>query len=205
MIRAVLFDMGGVLVTSPFTGLAAYERRAGLPEGVIRRINATDPDTNAWARFERGELGRDEFVAHFEKEAAALGHVVDGAAVLGALSGELIEEMLVALERVREVARTGLLTNNLSPLDPTSNAGARLLPLFDTVVQSSVEGVRKPDPAFYLRACARLEVEPSDCVFLDDLGVNCKPARALGMYTIKVLDPLAARDQLGELLGVSLR
>jgi putative hydrolase of the HAD superfamily len=205
VIRAVLFDMGGVLVTSPFTGFAAYERSAGLPDGLIRRINATDPDANAWAHFERGHIDRAEFVLRFEAEAATLGHAVDGEQVLAALGGTVIDEMLVAVEQVRTVARTGLLTNNLHPMDTTSPIGARLAPLFDVVVQSAVEGIRKPDPAFYLRACAALAVDPTECVFLDDLGINCKPARALGMHTIKVTDPLSARDELAELLGVPLR
>jgi putative hydrolase of the HAD superfamily len=205
VIRAVLFDMGGVLVTSPFAGFAAYEREAGLEDGLIRRINATDADGNAWAHYERGAIDRAEFVRRFEAEARELGHAVDGERVLSSLGGTVIEEMVVALERVRMVARTALLTNNLNPIDPTSPIASRLLPHFDVVVQSAVEGVRKPDPAFYLRACDRLDVEPSACVFLDDLGVNCKPARALGMTTIKVTDPLQARDELGELLGISLR
>jgi putative hydrolase of the HAD superfamily len=205
VIRAVLFDMGGVLVTSPFAGFAAYERAAGLPEGLIRRINATDPDTNAWSHFERGSIDRAAFLGRFEAEAARLGHSVDGSQVLAALGGSLIEEMLVAVDRVREVAKTALLTNNLRPMDHTSPIGAQLVPRFDVIVQSAVEGIRKPDPDFYRRACDRLEVEPDECVFLDDLGINCKPARAMGMHTIKVLDPLDARDELEALLGVRLR
>jgi putative hydrolase of the HAD superfamily len=204
VIRAVLFDMGGVLVTSPFAGFAAYEREAGLEPGLIRRLNATDADTNAWSHFERGHIDRDEFVRRFEAEAAALGQAVDGAAVLASLGGTVIDAMVQALERVHEVAATGLLTNNLRPIDPSSPIATRLLPHFDVVVQSAVEGVRKPEPEFYRRACERLGVGPEQCVFLDDLGVNCKPARALGMHTIKVTDPLVARDELEQLLGISL-
>jgi putative hydrolase of the HAD superfamily len=201
----VLFDMGGVLVTSPFAGLAAYERRAGLPDGVIRRINATDPDTNAWACFERGEISRTEFARRFEREARALGHVVDAEAVLDALRGDPIDEMLEAVARLRGVVRTALLTNNLRPIDPATPVAQRLLPLFDVVVQSAVEGVRKPDPEFYRRACERLGVEAHECAFLDDLGVNCKPARVLGMHTIKVTDPLGALAELETLLDLKLR
>jgi putative hydrolase of the HAD superfamily len=203
--RAVLFDMGGVLVSSPFSGFRAYEVEAGLPEGLIRRLNATNPDHNAWACFERGQIGRDEFVRRFEAEARALGHELHGERVLGALGAEIIEPMVTAVERVRAVARTGLLTNNLSPIDHRSPVASRLLPHFDVVVQSAVEGVRKPDPRFYLRACEQLGVDPDECVFLDDLGVNCKPARALGMHTIKVVDPLDALTELEALLGVPLR
>lgn len=205
MIRAVLFDMGGVLVESPFVGIAAYEARSDLPAGLVRRINATNPDTNAWARFERGEIDRVEFVRRFAEEGAALGHAVDGNAVLDGMRGEPIDEMLRAVELVRVAGHsTAMLTNNLSPLDSTTPMARRLLPLFDVVVQSAVEGVRKPDPGFYLLACERLDVAPSECVFLDDLGVNCKPARALGMHTIKVEDPLAAIAELEKLLDVTL-
>jgi putative hydrolase of the HAD superfamily len=205
VIRAVLFDMGGVLVTSPFAGFDAYERAAGLPSGLIRRINATDPDSNAWSHFERGAIDRDTFLARFEAEAARLGHTVDGAQVLAALAGTVIEEMLVAVDRVRAVARTGLLTNNLRPMDNTSPIGAQLVPRFDVIVQSAVEGIRKPDPEFYRRACERLAVAPDECVFLDDLGINCKPARAMGMTTIKVTDANEALEELELILGTPLR
>jgi putative hydrolase of the HAD superfamily len=205
VIKAVLFDMGGVLVSSPFDGFARYERAAGLPAGTVRSINATDPDANAWARYERGEIDRTEFVARFEAEAAARGHRVDAHQVLAALVGQPIEAMIGALERVRAVAATALLTNNLHPHDPEAPVPRLLLPHFDVVVQSSVEGVRKPDPAFYRLACDRLEVVPSACVFLDDLGVNLKPARSIGMHTIKVVDPDAALDELAVVLGVPLR
>lgn len=205
LVRAVLFDMGGVLVVGPWAGFARYEAGAGLPEGTIRRINATDADTNAWARYERGVLDRDSFVAAFEAEARALGHVVDAAAVLASMRGGLIPEMLDALARVHETHRTALVTNNLAPMDPTSPLVAALLPHFDAVIESAVVGVRKPDPAFYLLACSRLDVAPEECVFLDDLGVNCKAARALGMHTIKVVEPLDALAELEDVLGVPLR
>lgn len=204
-VRAVLFDMGGVLVAGPWEGFAAYERSAGLPPGTIRRINATDPDTNAWARYERGLLARDAFCDAFEAEAAALGHVVDARAVLASMRGDVITEMVAALARVHETHRTALVTNNLAPMDRTAPHAVALLPHVDVVVESAVVGVRKPDPAFFLLACEQLGVEPADCVFLDDLGVNCKGARALGMTTIKVVDPLGALAELEQVLGVALR
>ena len=129
------------------------------------------------------------------------------AAVLATLGGTVIEEMLVAVDRVRAVARTALLTNNLRPMDNTSPIGAQLMPRFDVIVQSAVEGIRKPDPEFYRRACERLAVAPDECVFLDDLGVNCKPARAMGMTTIKAPfgDAAPAIDALERAVGFSLR
>jgi putative hydrolase of the HAD superfamily len=205
VVRAVLFDMGGVLVSSPFAGFGRYERATGLPEGLIRRINATDSHANAWACLERGEIDRDEFVVRFEAEARALGHRLDAREVLAALKGEPIAVMVDALPRVRALAATALLTNNLDPIDPASPLMRRVLPHFDVVVQSSVERVRKPDRAFYELACARLAVSPRECVFLDDLGVNLKPARELGMQTIKVVDPDDALTELQQALGAALR
>jgi putative hydrolase of the HAD superfamily len=203
--RAVLFDMGGVLVASPFAGFERYERLAGLPVGTVRRINATDPDTNAWARYERGLIDRVAFCRAFEDEARALGFAVDAAAVLASMRGGVIPEMVEALAQIHRRFRTALLTNNLAPMDRSSVHAGALLPHFDAVVESAVVGVRKPDAAFFRLACDALDVAPEDCVFLDDLGVNCKGARALGMHTIKVVDPLDAFVELGHVLGMALR
>jgi putative hydrolase of the HAD superfamily len=203
-VRAVLFDMGGVLVASPFAGFARYERLAGLPPGAIRGINATNPDTNAWARYESGRIDRATFCTEFEEEAAAMGLRVDAAAVLASMRGGIIPEMVRALERIHQSWRTGLLTNNLAPMDRGSDLAGVLLPHFDTVVESAVVGVRKPDAAFFRLACDALEVAPEECVFLDDLGVNCKGARALGMRTVKVVDPIGALAELEDVLGIPL-
>lgn len=203
--RAVLFDMGGVLVSSPFSGFAQYEQRSGLPAGIIRRINATDPDTNAWAQFESGRLERAEFCEAFEAEARSFGVILDAEAVLASMGGRIIPEMVDALAQVHTTLATALLTNNLAPMDPDGVAARALLAHFDVVVESAVVGLRKPDPRFYLLACERLGVAPDECVFLDDLGVNCKAARALGMHTIKVSEPLHAIAELEAVLGVLLR
>ena len=207
MVEAVLFDMGGVIVSGPWEGFAAYERANGLPEGLIRRINSTDSDTNAWARMERGEIGLEEFAAAFEAEAAALGYRVDGMAVLNGLGGELRPTVAEAVRRCSERLKTGLLTNNYSPMASSERSAemAEVMGWFDVVVESSVVGVRKPDPAFYAMACEALEVVPSGCVFLDDLGVNLKPAWAMGMTTIKVIDPDDALAELEAAVGFPLR
>ena len=75
---------------------------------------------------------------------------------------------------------------------------------FDLVLESSKVGVRKPEPGFYTLACERLGVEPAECVFLDDLGINLKPARQLGMTTIKVDDPAVALAELSTTLALDL-
>ena len=206
-IEAVLFDFGGVILTSPFDAFAAYEAEAGLPPDTVRRINSTNPDTNAWARFERRDVGPDEFCGLFEAEAAALGLELDAGRILVGLHGELRPAMVEALRRCGSTLRTGLLTNNVTPLadqEVADNPVLEVVAMFDVVVESSVVGCRKPEPAFYELACERLGVEPSACVFLDDLGVNLKPARAMGMTTIKVVDPATAIAELEQVLGIRL-
>ena len=202
-ITAVLFDFGGVVLSSPFDAFGRYEAEHGLPVDFLRTVNATESDTNAWARLERSEIDVDGFAAAFEEESAALGHRVPGWDVLDLLAGEVRSEMVEAVRRCAARFKTGLLTNNVSGLDPTGEI-AEIVALFDVVVESSVVGVRKPDPAFYEIACERLAIEPAEAVFLDDLGVNLKPARAMGMTTIKVGDPAAAIAELQDLLGVPL-
>ncbi len=209
-VRAVLFDLGGVLTESPMDSFAAYEAAAGLPAGLIRRLNATDPDTNAWARFERNELDAAGFSAAFEVEALAAGHRVEAARVLEALHGELRPAMVAAVRRLREAGLPlALLSNNRAPMERTGRLG-ELLGLFDTVVESSVEGVRKPEPEIYRRVLTRLSdavgrpVAAADCACLDDLGINLKPARELGFATIKVVEPATALAELSELVGLSL-
>jgi putative hydrolase of the HAD superfamily len=221
MIRAALFDFGGVIVDGPFEAFADYERAHDLPDGLIRRINATDPDTNAWASLERGEIDPDGFAERFEAEARALGHPVNGHAVLGLLSGSvtggtstsmgrLRPAMVEAVRRCSERLITGLLTNNFHPSSASasgpsaSDPYAEVMALFDGVIESRLVGVRKPDPRFYEMACARLKIEPTEAVFLDDLGINLKPARAMGMTTIKVGEPAAALAELEAVVGFPL-
>ena len=209
-VSAVVFDLGGVITESPMHAFAAYEAEAGLPEGLIRRLNATNPDTNAWARYERNELDVAGFTEAFEAEALAAGHRVSAARVLEGLRGELRPEMVAAVRRLRDAGLPlGLLSNNVAPMERTGPLG-ELLGLFDAIVESSVEGVRKPEPEIYQRALTRLSeavgrrVEATDCAYLDDLGINLKPARALGFSTIKVVEPVAALAELSALVGFPL-
>jgi putative hydrolase of the HAD superfamily len=208
VIRAVLWDFGGVILTSPFEAFAAYERELGLPDGFIRSVNVADPDANAWARLERAELSAAAFVTEFEGEARRLGGDLSGQRVLELLTGDVRPEMVAALRTVREAGlRTACLTNNIAADDdhPASRPEVtEVMTLFDVVVESSKLGIRKPETRFYELACDWLEVTPAECVFLDDLGVNLKPARAMGMTTIKVGAPRLALDELGALLGLEL-
>lgn len=207
MIRAVLFDFGGVILTSPFDAFARYEQRRGLEPGAIRRVNATDPDTNAWARLERNEVDLQEFAVLFEAEARSLGYVLSGQEVLACLRGEVRPEMVDAIRALRTDFSIALLTNNFVSGNPDWSAGgsfAELRELFDVVVESSAIGCRKPERRFYDHALDQLGIEAREAVFLDDLGVNLKPAAAMGMHTIKVVDPADALRQLGRVVGMDL-
>jgi putative hydrolase of the HAD superfamily len=205
VIRAVLWDFGGVILSSPFDAFERYELDAGLPPGFIRGVNATNPHANAWARLERGQIDRQGFSAAFEAEARALGGEVSGAAILEMLSGEVRPTMVEALRRCKGAGlRIACLTNNFSDgaLRPEVD---EIMRLFDAVIESSKVGIRKPETRFYELACEALDVTPPECVFLDDLGVNLKPARAMGMTTIKVGDPADALAELESVLAIPLR
>ena len=204
VINAVFFDFGGVILTSPFDAFASYEQRSGLPAGFLRSVNATDPDANAWARLERSEIGLSEFVELFEAEALALGHAVDGREVLACVEGEVRPDMVEVVRACAAQFTTALLTNNFLSGDGTPAAWRAVLDLFDVVVESSVVGVRKPDTRFYELACELAGVAPDEVVFLDDLGINLKPARAMGMTTIKVDDPATAIAELAGATGLDL-
>ncbi len=185
MIRAALFDFGGVVLSSPFQAFAHYEAAHGLPDGFIRRLNATNHQDNAWARLERSEV--DE--------------------VLGLLAGEVRPAMVEAIRRCHERLKTACLTNNVvhEGRDASLHLSDLMADLFDVVIESSKTGVRKPDPQFYRLACEALGIDPEEAVFLDDLGINLKPARAMGMTTIKVDDPDDAIAELEQVVGFPLR
>lgn len=212
MIEAVIWDFGGVITTSPFEAFNRYERERGLPRDFIRTINATNPEDNAWAKFESSHIGIDEFDELFARESETAGYRIPGNDVIALLSGDVRPRMLEVLQRCKAAYRIGCITNNVrSGQGPgmartSERAGqvAEIMALFDLVVESSVEGIRKPNPRIYEIACERLGVAPEDTVFLDDLGINLKPARAMGMRTIKVVDEQQAIDELRELTGLDL-
>jgi putative hydrolase of the HAD superfamily len=210
--RAVLWDFGGVITESPFDAFARLERERGLPVGFIRHINATDPDTNAWARFERSEITLAEFDAAFGDESAAAGHRIGGAEVARLLYGAVRPAMIEALRRCKAHYIVACLTNNVIagpghglPATPEREAEvAQAMRLFDHVLESSRLGVRKPEPRFYELALGALGVRAEEAVYLDDLGVNLKPARAMGMTTIRVTDPAEALGELESILRLPL-
>lgn len=208
---AVVFDFGGVITSSPFEAFNRLEAERGLPRDFVRRINAANPDHNAWALFERAEIDATAFDAMFADEARALGHELDGASVLAVLAGAVRPAMVGALDRLKEEGyRLGCITNNV----PTGHGAGmarsadradeieHVFARFEHVIESSKAGVRKPDPRIYLMMCEALGLEPAQCVYLDDLGINCKPAAMLGMHAIKVTSGEQALADLGAALGL---
>ena len=212
MVEAVIWDFGGVLTTSPFEAFARYERERGLPKDLIRNINASNPDNNAWALFERSECTLDEFDRLFAAEAQARGYKVPGRDIIELLSGDIRPEMVEALKRCKARAKVGCITNNVSAGEGAGMARSHdkaaavqeIMSLFDHVIESSKVGIRKPDPRIYEMACNALGVSAASSVYLDDLGINLKPARALGMTTIKVVTPEQALQELEVAVGFAL-
>ena len=208
-IRAVIFDLGGVVLPSPLDVFRAYEARHGLPHRFLSEVVIETGEHGAWSRFERGELDVEGFGVAFEAECGTAGGVVvvsDLLKEIGTGTGPR-PEMLAALHQIRAHGlSTAALTNNWSMGDDHQMGThyREMVALFDVVVESAVEGLRKPDPLIYELACDRLGVRPDQAVFLDDLGVNLKTARALGMTTIKVSDPAAALTELETVLGFAL-
>ena len=209
MIRAVFWDFGGVITTSPFDSFNIYEELKNLPKDLIRTINSTNPDNNAWAKLERSEIDQEEFDSLFEIESRQFGHPVPGKQVLALLKGQIRPEMVKALREIKDKLIQGCLTNNIQSTEgqelETDNAAIsgthqKIMGLFDFVFESSKENVRKPDPKFYQLACKRGKVNPNEVIFLDDLGINLKPAKALGMKTIKVARADDALKDLQDLL-----
>ncbi len=204
-LRAVIFDLGGVVVDSPLHVIAGYERDLGIPAGFVNRVVVETGPQGAWSRMERGEIAMREFENAFEKECLRAGHAIRVSALMARIAGcrpRLV--MLRAIARLREAGlRVGALTNNWAPVAERENPH-ELHDLFHAVIESSKVGLRKPDPRIYQLACRSLDVEPGETAFLDDIGRNLKTARQLGMWTLKVDRPEPALEALSAATGVAL-
>ena len=212
MIKAVFWDFGGVITSSPFEAFNKFEEDNSLPVDFLRLVNSTNPDSNAWALLERNEIDLNKFDSLFELESRNLGHPVKGKEVIALLKGQVRPEMINALKKIKGNYIQACLTNNIQSMGDSGFEGnvsasgkhEEVMSMFDFVFESSKENVRKPDPEFYLRACERGNVSPTEVVFLDDLGINLKPAKVLGMSTIKVIDPQDALHELEDLVDLKL-
>lgn len=207
-VRAVIFDLGGVVLGSPLQAIRDYERELGLPRNAINRVAAETAPHGAWSKLERGELSMEAFYPAFEADCAAAGHTISAREMMVRVGAAAVprESMLRAIERIREAGLlTAALTNNWANEEPGPDDGTRALrDRFHVFIESSVEGLRKPDPRIYELTCSRLSVDPAESAFLDDIGANLKSARALGMRTIKVDEPEPALRELEGVLGLNL-
>ena len=211
--KAVIFDFGGVITSSPFEAFNRLEDERGLPRDFIRSVNALNPHDNAWAKFERAEIDARKFDVLFEAEAEALGHPLEGRAVLAVLSGVIRPAMVSALDQLAGAGyRLACITNNvpsgngagMARSGDAKDAYEQVFARFEAVIESSKAGLRKPDPRIYQLMCERLGLAAAQCVYLDDLGINCKPAAQLGMAAIKVTSGEQALAELGALLRLTL-
>ncbi|KAJ2000729.1 hypothetical protein GGI04_002475 [Coemansia thaxteri] len=212
-IRAVIFDMGGVVVKSPFIAISSYEGEHGLPGNYINVALSRRGSEGAFQRYERGELEHEEFVEQWTEELndteannAAYSEYLERRGALSrpvelpdkaAISGrELFGRMMETTQKVNQCMvdligwlrgsgyRVAGLTNNFKDSEVGGEEGVRRL--LDEYVESSVEGMRKPDPRFYMVACRRLGVRPEEAVFLDDIAANVRAAAGLGMVGVRV-------------------
>ena len=200
--KAIVWDFGGVITSSPFDAFNEFEEVNGLPKDIIRTINSENPDMNAWAQFESNSITIDQFDDLFLKEAKAKGFDIKGRDIIKLLKGSIRENMVSFLRELKSNFKLGCITNNVKPSseENTDNETKEAMSIFDHVIESSIVGIRKPNPEIYMMSCDALNVSPDQCIYLDDLGINLKPARELGMTTIKVIQPEDAIQEVRNLL-----
>ena len=200
--KAIIWDFGGVITSSPFEAFNKFEEANGLPKDIIRTINSENSDMNAWAQFESNSITIDQFNDLFLKEAKAKGFDIKGRDIIKLLKGSIRENMVSFLRELKSNFKLGCITNNVKPSseENTDNETKEAMSIFDHVIESSIAGIRKPNPEIYMMSCDALNVSPDQCIYLDDLGINLKPARELGMTTIKVIQPEDAIQEVRNLL-----
>ena len=200
--KAIIWDFGGVITSSPFEAFNQFEEANGLPKDIIRTINSENPDTNAWAKFESNSITIDVFNDLFLKEAKEKGFDIKGRDIIKLLKGSIRKNMVSFLRELKSDFKLGCITNNVksSSEENNDNETKEAMSLFDHVIESSIVGIRKPNPEIYMMSCDALKVSPDQCIYLDDLGINLKPARELGMTTIKVIQPEDAIQEVRNLL-----
>ena len=200
--KAIIWDFGGVITSSPFEAFNEFEEANSLPKDIIRTINSENPDMNAWAQFESNSITIDQFDDLFLKEAKTKGFDIKGRDIIKLLKGSIRENMVSFLRELKSNFKLGCITNNVKPSseENTDNETKEAMSIFDHVIESSIVGIRKPNPEIYMMSCDALNVSPDQCIYLDDLGINLKPARELGMTTIKVIQPEDAIQEVRNLL-----
>ena len=200
--KAIIWDFGGVITSSPFEAFNEFEEANSLPKDIIRTINSENPDMNAWAQFESNSITIGQFNDLFLKEAKAKGFDIKGRDIIKLLKGSIRENMVIFLRELKSDFKLGCITNNVksSSQENTDNETEEVMSIFDHLIESSIVGIRKPNPEIYMMSCDALNVSPDQYIYLDDLGINLKPARELGMTTIKVIQPEDAIQEVKNLL-----
>jgi len=205
--KAIIWDFGGVITSSPFDAFNKFELSNNLPKDIIRTINSENPDDNAWAKFERNDIDLVEFDNLFSMEADKKGFKISGKQVVKLLSGEIREQMVDFLSFLKKDYKLGCITNNIQNSKNEKvnhlNEASQVMKIFDHIIESSKVGLRKPDPKIYYMSSDALGVKPKECIYLDDLGINLKPAREIGMTTIKVIDPNEAINEVKKYLQLT--
>ncbi|XP_072271969.1 acyl-CoA dehydrogenase family member 10 [Pyxicephalus adspersus] len=208
--KAVMFDMGGVLLPSPYKLAEEWEIRNNVPRGTIKQAFLTGGDGGPWMKYMRGELSAQAFVEEFGRLCSTItgGTISVHSFLTDLTSNEMAKQhptMTEAIQCIRaEGLKTAILSNNFF-----LHSGESFLPIdrsnFDVVVESCLEGVCKPDPRIYHLCAERLNVQPADAIFLDDLGQNLKAAAQLGFATIKVNHVKEALEELEKFLKFPLK
>jgi len=206
-VKAIFFDFGGVITDSPFEAFNQFEKKNKVPLDFIRKVNSINPNANAWAQFERNQISLEQFDQLFSCESEKLGYRIAGKKIIQLLNGCIRPQMVSLVKRCKKKYITACLTNNIKPSNLTSSASEfdnhkKIHQVFHHVIESSKIGVRKPEPAFYQYACNEVGVKPTSVIFLDDLGINLKPARAMGMITIKVKNAEQAIKDIEKLINI---
>ena len=207
---SIFWDFGGVITSSPFEAFNLFEKENNVPLDFIRKVNSTNPFNNAWAQLEESKISLKEFDLLFAKESKQLGREILGREVLSLLQGTIRPRIVAAIKKFKELGfLQACLTNNfdsgdrdISALDDKNDERLKIMDLFDFVIESKEVGVRKPSDEFYELALTITKAIPEKTIFLDDLGINLKPAKLLKISTIKVVSEQQALDDLSDLTGI---
>ena len=207
---SIFWDFGGVITSSPFEAFNSFEEDNNIPKDFIRKVNSINPDANAWAQLEQSKISLEEFDSLFAMESKKLGKEIKGSEVLLLLQGEIRPKIVQAIKKFKSLGfLQACLTNNfdsedrdVSALDDKNEKRIEIMQLFDFIIESKKVGVRKPNNKFYELALSETKVVPEKTIFLDDLGINLKPARKLNISTIKVFSEQQAINELTNLTGI---
>jgi len=204
--KAIIFDLGGVVLSSPLAVMAQVQAEQGEAMSTVVSILSNYADDGPWAQLERGEVEADEFCTLLDAQTAAKGVSFSARRLLDAIATHLHirPEMVAAIRHLRAHGfQVAALTNNWNAGDGFAERVSQLAPEFDVFVESYRVHMRKPEPRIYRHVLKELNVAPESAVFLDDFGVNLKPAREMGMATIRVGDPTKALQELEALCGLT--